>query len=189
MANSTIIPLAVLYTQGRSSVEGATRFQKLVFLAQQEGGIPDKYTYHADKFGPFSPQLHADLNELAHRGLLQQSERTNEVGNTKYIYSITPEGIQLAKKVLDKGEAISTLFGEIQNIKEQYNEEPLQELLRYVYRGYPTYATESELDTSRLFDPDTRSQLLEPDTQAEFIGTDPGEWKEVNSSAEDIFSI
>lgn len=189
MANSTIIPLAVLYTQRRSSVDGATRFQKLVFLAQQEGGVPDRYNYHAGKFGPFSPQLHADLSELAHRGLLQRNERTNEVGNTKYTYSITPEGIQLVQKVLKKGETMSTLFGEIQDIKKRYNEDPLQDLLRYVYRRYPTYATESELDTSKLFDPDTRSQLLEPDSQEEFIGTDPGEWKEVNSSAEDIFSI
>lgn len=189
MTNSTIIPLAVLYTQGGSSVDGATRFQKLVFLAQQEGGIPDRYNYHADKFGPFSPQLHADLNELAGRELLQRNERTNEVGNTKYIYSITSEGIQLVQKVLEKDERMSTLFDRIQETKKRYNEDSLPDLLRFVYQKYPSYATESELVTSRLFDPDTRSQLLEPESQEEFIGTDPGEWKEVNSSAENIFSI
>lgn len=189
MANSTIIPLAVLYTQGRSSIDGATRFQKLVFLAQQEGEVPDRYSYHADKFGPFSPQLHADLDELADRGLLQRTEQTNEVGNTKHIYTITPEGIQLIKKVLKKGEAMSTIFSSIQDIKAQYNKDPLQDLLQYVYQKYPAYATESELDTSRLFDPDARSQFLEPNAQEEFIGADPGEWKEINSSAEDVFSI
>mgnify|MGYP000096553559 CR=1 FL=1 len=161
----------------------------MAVLAQQEENIPDKYSYHADKFGPFSPQLHSDLNELADHGLLQKNERRNEVGNTKYVYSITPEGIQKAQKVLQKGESISTLFAELQDIKKQYNEDPLPDLLRYVYNKYPDYATESELDTSRLFDPDTRSQFLEPDSEKEFIGTEPGEWKDVNSSAEDIFSI
>jgi uncharacterized protein YwgA len=189
MAHSTILPLALLYTQGRDSVDGATRFQKLIFIAQQEGSVPERYSYHADKFGPFSPQLHADLNELAGRGLLEKNERRNEVGNTKYVYSITPEGIQKVRKVLQKGGAMSTLFEELQDIKHRYNEYPLQDLLRYVYKQYPDYATESELDTSRLFDPDTRSQFLEPDSEKEFIGTEPGEWKDVNSSAEDIFSI
>jgi uncharacterized protein YwgA len=189
MPKSTIIPLALLYTRQSNSVDGATRFQKLIFLAQQEAKVPETYSYHADKFGPFSPELHADLSALAQRGLLERNEHTNEVGNTKYIYSITPDGIQLVQGVLEQKDRISAIFEEIQNIKKQYNDDPLQNLLRYVYREYPSYATETELDTERLFDPDTRSQFLEPDSEDQFIGTAPGEWKEVNSSAEDIFSI
>jgi uncharacterized protein YwgA len=189
MAESTILPLTLLYTRHRSSVDGATRFQKLVFLAQQETDLPDKYSYQADKFGPFSPQLHSDLEELAARGLLERNEHANEVGDTKYVYSITPDGIELVKTVLNRNGSISKVFDTLQNIKKRYNDEPLQDLLRYVYRSYPTYATKSELDTDRLFDPDTRSQFLESDSDAEFVGTAPGEWKEVNSSAEDIFSV
>lgn len=189
MPESTLVPLTLLYTRHRKSVDGATRFQKLVFLAQQETDLPEKYSYHADKFGPFSPQLHADLEELAGRGLLDRSEQTNEVGNTKYVYSITSEGIQLVQTLLSQNEQISRVFGTMQNVKKQYNDEPLQELLRYVYRKYPSYATETELDTDRLFDPDTHSQFLESNSETQFVGTEPGEWKDVNSSAEDIFSI
>lgn len=189
MPESTIVPLTLLYTRHRASIDGATRFQKLVFLAQQETDLPETYTYQADRFGPFSPQLHADLGELAQRGLLERNEQTNEVGNTKYVYSITPEGMGLVRRLLDRGDRISKVFEQLQNIKNQYNDEPLQELLRYVYRTYPSYTTESELDTGRLFDPDTHSQFLDPDSEEEFAGTEPGEWKEVNSSAEDIFSV
>lgn len=188
MPRSTIIPLALLYTRQRASIDGATRFQKLVFLAQQEENIPERYSYHADKFGPFSPQLHADLDDLSRRNLIERNERTNEIGNTKYVYSITPEGIQFVRKLLNEESRISPLFERLQTIKARYNDDPIQDLLRYVYRKYPTYATESDLDTDRLFDPDTRSQFLEPDPEDDFVGTAPGEWKEVNSSAEDIFS-
>jgi len=189
MPESTIIPLALLYTQQRSSVDGATRFQKLIFLAQQEANLPNRYSYHADNYGPFSPQLQADLTELVHQGLLERNERRNEVGNTKYVYSITPDGIQLVQRLLSKQEGISDLFEKVQDVKNRYNDDPLQELLRYVYQKYPTYAAESKLDTDRLFDPDARSQFLEPDSEDRFIGTAPGEWKEVNSSAADIFSM
>jgi uncharacterized protein YwgA len=189
MAKSTIVPLTLLYTQHRASVDGATRFQKLVFLAQQETDLPNKYQYRPDQFGPFSPQLHSDLEELAQQGLLERNEHVNEVGNTKYAYSITPDGIELIKRVLNRDDNISRLFDQLQDIKKQYNDEPLQDLLRYVYRSYTSYATESELDTDQLFDPDTRSQFVEPNSKAEFVGTAPGEWKEVNSSAEDIFSV
>lgn len=189
MPRSTLVPLTLLYTRNRTSVDGATRFQKLVFLAQQETDLPETYGYHADKFGPFSPQLHSDLEELDRRGLLERRTRTNEAGNAKYVYSITPKGIQLVGRLLDRNQRIAGVFDTIQSVKKQYNDEPLQELLRYVYRKYPSYATETELDTDRLFDPDARSQFLESDSETEFAGTEPGEWKEVNSSAEDIFSI
>ncbi|WP_210424029.1 hypothetical protein [Halorussus ruber] len=90
---------------------------------------------------------------------------------------------------MDRRDGISKVFEKLQDVKKQYNDEPLQELLRYVYRRYPSYATETELDTDRLFDPDTHSQFLDPDSDDQYVGTAPGEWKEVNSSAEDIFSI
>jgi uncharacterized protein YwgA len=189
MPESEIIPLAFLYTQGSQSIDGATRFQKLVFLAQQENNIPEKYTHHADKFGPFSPQFNSDLQELTEQGLIERHKVTNEVGNTKYIYSITPSGIQKAKSLLGQYDRISILFDRIEAIKNQFNSEPLPELLRYVYRKYPTYTTETELNTDQLFDPDTRSQFLEPSSGNEFAGTAPGEWREINSSAEDIFTI
>jgi uncharacterized protein YwgA len=188
MAKSTLIPLALLYTQNRTGVEGATRFQKLIFLAQKETDIPDKYNYHADKFGPFSIQLHTDLQELTNWGVIERSERTNEVGNSKYVYAITTDGMSLVQNALESGDHISKVFEDIQRIKQHYNDEPLQELLRYVYQKYPTYATKTDLDTDRLFDPDARSQFLEPDG-ADFVGTAPGEWKEVNSSAQDLFSV
>jgi uncharacterized protein YwgA len=191
MAQSTLIPLAVLYTDGCDRVEGATRFQKLVFLTQQETAVPEQYPYHADNYGPFSPQLHGDLTELAQDGVLEQTTETNAAGNQRYVYSITPAGIRTVRRALNRTEELRQLFDSVQQIKRAYNDEPLHHLLKYVYRNYESYATASELDLDRLFDPDAESQFLDPDEDPadQFSGPPPGEWKDRNSSAEDIFGV
>lgn len=184
MTTNSKLPLVLLYTNGGESIDGATRFQKLVFLAQQETNLSDIYSYHADKYGPFSPELHKDLEALRVDGYIEKNIVTNEVGNEKYVYSLTPNGISSAKDLLT--DSNKGVFDIATDIKQEYNDKPLQELLRYVYRKYDDYATASELDLDRLFDPDARSQFLEEDR--EYIGTKPGEWKEVNPSAEEFFS-
>ncbi|MFB6177752.1 MAG: PadR family transcriptional regulator [Halobaculum sp.] len=190
MPESTLIPLTVLYTDGRSRVEGATRFQKLVFLTQAETRVPEQYPYHADKYGPFSPHLQEDLQELAADGLLGRTSETNAVGNERYVYSITPDGIRTVRRTVEATDGLEQLLDSVQQIKREYNDEPLQHLLKYVYRNYESYTTASELDLDRLFDPDTESQFLDPEDPADqFSGPPPGEWKERNSSAEDIFSV
>ena len=121
MATSVLVLLALLYTDGRDSVEGATRFQKLVFLTQEETDVPPQYDYHADRFGPSLPSVHASLDELQRRGLLER---------------------------------------------------------------------ETVLDLDRLFDHAARSEHLEPEDPSEqFVGTAPGEWKQRNSSAKDLFEV
>lgn len=186
--SNKLIPLAFLYTKNRDSIEGATRFQKLVFLAQEEGELPEKYSYHADKFGPFSPELHEDLTHLQEKGLIERNTVTNEVGNPKHVYSLTVDGIKMIQSLLSKGK-YERLFDAIQDIKTVYNDDPLDQLLRYVYKKYPEYTVETELDQDRLFDPDTKSQFLEPSSETDFVGTEPGDWKELNPSAEAFFSV
>jgi uncharacterized protein YwgA len=191
MPQSTLLPLAVLYTDGSQRVEGATRFQKLVFLLQEQTNVPETYSYHADNFGPFSPQLHNDLRELTSEGVIEKNTVTNEVGNEKYVYSITPGGIRTVQRAVDRNDGLRRVFDAVQEIKREYNDQPLQHLLKYVYQKYPSYTTETELDLDRLFDPDVRSQFLDPDESPDeqFAGAPPGKWKELNSSAEDLFSV
>jgi len=188
MSDRTLLPLLLLYANSRERIDGATRFQKLVFLAQQEGGLSSTYAFHAERFGPYSYDLASEIDHYVTEGYIERDTVPNEVGNEKEIYSLTTEGIQVAKSAVTKGvyEPIMRILSEI---KTEHNETQLQELLRYVYKKYDEYATATELDTERLFDPDARSQLLEPDDGTEYLGAGPEEAVEINSSAEDVFSI
>ncbi|WP_436926807.1 hypothetical protein [Halosimplex amylolyticum] len=159
------IPLIILYTRNSTAVEGATRFQKLVFLAQEETRIPPRYTYEPDKFGPYSWELESDLERAIESGFIERNVEFNSVGNPKYKYSLTPDGIREAKSLLPSYEP---LFSELEKIKSRYNNWNLEKLLRYVYRKYPNYLDNTDLDVDRLFDPEASSQFYE--TDEEFVG-------------------
>lgn len=188
MSDRTLLPLLLLYANSRERIDGTTRFQKLIFLAQQEGGLSSKYAFHAENFGPYSYDLAAEIDSYVEEGFIKRDTVPNEVGNEKEIYSLTTKGIKVAKSAVTR-DAYDPIMKILTEIKTEHSETPLQELLRYVYRKYDEYATATELDTERLFDPDARSQFLEPDGEADYAGPSPEEAVEMNSSAEDVFSI
>lgn len=188
MSDRTLLPILLLYANSRERIDGVTRFQKLVFLAQQEGGLSSTYAFHAEQFGPFSYDLASEIDYYVTQGYIERDPVPNEVGNEKEIYSLTTEGIKVAKSAVTK-DVYKPIMGILSETKTEHNKTPLQELLRYVYRKYDEYATATELDTERLFDPDARSQFLELDDESDYVGPSPEEAVEMNSSAEDVFSI
>lgn len=183
----TAIPLAYLYTRNRSAIEGATRFQKLVFLGQEESELPREYEYEADRFGPFSSGLHSDIYRLADEGYVQRREELNGVGNTVHVFRLTRKGMQAAKDFAER-DRTGRIFDSAEEIKRRWGDERLDRLIRYVYNKYEDYTTETELDMDRLFNPDSKSQFLEPDDEDMYLGPGPGEWKELNPTAEELFS-
>lgn len=152
------LPVILLYTEGRDQIEGATRIQKLVFLFQKENDadIDEVYRYEAGKYGPYSADLKGVLNSLEAEGLIERGTQRNSYGHEKYVYSLTLDGIQYAQELLER-EEYDDIFDEMQQIKKLYNDWGLERLLKYVYRKYDRYATESDLDTDRLFDPEAGS--------------------------------
>jgi uncharacterized protein YwgA len=148
MAQSTVLPLALLYVDGSREIDGATRFQKLIFIAQQETPLGQPFDYREDKYGPFSPELYATLDELERRNLIEKNVRTNRSGNEKYTYHLTPQGRRAVQDLREKidEDTFNRILQEAQKVKTQYNEMPLDRLLRYVYSKYPEYTSESELD-------------------------------------------
>lgn len=189
MSNGTLLPILLLYTNNREAIEGTTRFQKLVFLAQEEGGLSSKYAYHAEKFGPFSYDLADELDRYVKEGYIERDTEPNAVGHEKHIYSLTTDGQQVARRAAQK-QAYRPILEILADIKSAHNETPLQELLRYVYTKYDEYTTGTELDLDTLFDPDARSQFLEPgDDEPDFLGAGPEKALEKNSSAKDLFSL
>lgn len=165
MTDTDALPIAFLYTEGRERIEGATRFQKLVFLAQQEEGV-DEFEYQSEQFGPYSPELAGVLDSLVAAGLVEKNVWRNDYGNEKHVYSLTIDGIQYAQDLLDDDE-YRQLFDIASDIKGKYNDWGLERLLRYVYRKYEDYASRTELDTDRLFDPEAVSVFAERASETE----------------------
>lgn len=148
MSAPELVPLAFLYA-GPGSIDGATRFQKLVFLAQKEASLEDDlFLYESDRYGPFSVELAKTLNSLENRGLVKKVVEKNRSGDELHRYIITDRGRLVMNKILteDKYPDISSIMEPVKQIKKEYDRLSLDELLRYVYRNYPEYTDKSELD-------------------------------------------
>lgn len=149
MTDSGLLPIVLLYIGG-DSIDGATRFQKLVFLAQKETDLPEIYEYQADKYGPFSPDLSKALDKLEERGYIKKRVEETRAGHEKYNYSLTREGVHLAKKMVNR-DKYEDLFEKGEKIKKEHNDKPIDTLLKYVYKKYPKMAENTELDKNALF--------------------------------------
>lgn len=167
---NSIFPLYVLYTDNRESIDGATRFQKLVFLAQEETELPEKYTFRPDRFGPYSVELRRDLETLTEQGYIERYFRENKYGDTRIEYSLSKKGYRYMREWVDQMNNTRGL-DIVQKIKRQYNDMLLNDLLQYVYGRYERFVTNTELDTGALFDPDARTEYTTLSSQGPQPGT------------------
>ncbi|MFC7197998.1 PadR family transcriptional regulator [Halospeciosus flavus] len=148
MVNNKLLPLALLYVDRGREIEGITRLQKLVFLAQKDEGVSgdDGFEFKPYKYGPYSKELMDVLDTLEDRGYIKKTIQTTRSGNEKYIYSLTEDGQELVRKGLLKKRGGKDLLDKSEDVKKKYNQQPIERVLRYVYNKYPEYAKNSELD-------------------------------------------
>lgn len=148
MSNRKILPLALIKANNEQPVEGRTRLQKMIFLAQkrlEDSKILDEeYEYFPYNYGPFSKELYGDIDKLVEDGIIEEREETEEENKKKYYYELTSKGQKLLKDEL-QGEGFDTLEDVIEEIKSQYNEMNLPDLLDEIYSKYPNYAEKSTL--------------------------------------------
>lgn len=154
VSETEAVPLALLSAVDGSEVQGKTRLQKLVFLAQNGGleddPIPDEEGFEAFDFdpynyGPFSKELAQAVDDLADEGLIEKSTASTSSGNSREDYRIEPEGEQaLDDATPEEQERL------LWSVKRLYNDTPLFKLLNEVYDDYPDYAENSELDLNSL---------------------------------------
>ncbi|MGB9932903.1 hypothetical protein [Haloarcula amylolytica] len=156
------LPIVYLHTSGTQGISGSIRFQKLVFLGQKESDLPERYRFIPYKFGPYSYQLERDIESWINSGHIRRSRTRNEVGNYRIDYSLTPDGIQVAKTLLKK-DGFNKVFEEANKITSAHGEKRLSNLIKYVYGNYSEYTDESTLDIERIFDESTTSQFAEQD--------------------------
>lgn len=144
MEAKKVLPLSLLYEVDRNRIDGRTRLQKLVFLAQQrmesEGIQP--YDYIAYDYGPFSKELLDALENYEREGLIEIEITQTYDGTDKYIYSLTSKGVENLKEDLDESldsEDLET----IRQVIDKFNKMPISELIDYVYDNHPSYAKNS----------------------------------------------
>ncbi len=145
MVNPKLLPLAVLYADGQQ-VEGITRMQKLVFLAERELRDLDEeefYDFEPYDYGPFSKELYADIESLAEEGYVEEEEVETPGGKTKQVYDISNKGKALFNHLQDE---TNLAMDNIEELKDQHNDKPLLQLIKHVYLEYPEMAVNSKLD-------------------------------------------
>ena len=139
-----IIPLAILNAADDHRIEGRTRFQKLVFLVQEEGVTRDMnlYDFIEYDYGPFSKPLLDDLEMLESEDLIEINQTRTFGGSKQYNHKLTAEGADLFEKLLDF-EQVSELNEAAKEVVREYNNEKISDILDYVYKKYPRFQEKS----------------------------------------------
>lgn len=151
MVNKSLLPLALIYAnENQRPIDGATRFQKLVFLAQEELDVEEivggSFEYQSDRFGPFSPELAATLEQLEDRGFIEKKEENTRAGNEKHIFRLTDKGRAAVRNLHNKKPHVGQLLEASSEVMDTYGDRPFERLLRYVYTNYDEYTDQSELE-------------------------------------------
>ncbi len=141
--NRQLLPLAALAVTEDGRLEGITRFQKLVFLAQREREGAAPYDFRADSYGPFSQDLYDDIDRLVAAGLIDYDEEETDFGNTKQVYKLTQMGKNAIENSSDDDFPVSV--AELTTLGDEFESVDLWDLLEYVYTEYPRTARNSEL--------------------------------------------
>lgn len=141
--NNKLLPLAVLHATDDGTLDGITRFQKLVFLAQREREGANPYEFRADNYGPFSPDLYDDIDRLEEADFVESHDEETSMGNIKNVYSLTEKGRKAVENSLEEDFPISA--DEVESLTDEHEDTDLFDLLEYVYTEYPQMARNSEL--------------------------------------------
>lgn len=148
MIDRELLPLALLRANDGEEIQGRTRMQKLVFLIQEEfedaeHKLPETYTYVPYDYGPFARDLYDDLDRLKDRGVIEEERVEMADGTYKYNYRLTDQADGYLSNLPQQKFERTQRFAE--QIKSEFNDIRLPELLDYVYSKYPQYAENSVL--------------------------------------------
>lgn len=108
------------------TIEGRTRFQKMVFLGQQELGLPKTFQFSKSYYGPYSIDLADIIEELIlHGDIVEEVQDTGFY--IKYSYALRDEKEKIKDFKVDKKE-----FKLLKGLATA----PLKSILAYVYQEY-----------------------------------------------------
>jgi len=146
----------------RQRLDGITRLEKLLFLADQETSIPaevtDRFEFQPYDFGPYSKAIYEAVELLEQAGLVEedrafQGQALDSAEEAEAISSEEREGVERRFWLTEDGNDVARLLShqhpkvasQLGQIKAQYGDLPLRRLIRYVYTKYPKYAEASKI--------------------------------------------
>ena len=119
------------------------RLQKGMFLLARESGIdpPERYWFVPYNYGPMSPALYRDLEQMESEGLI---ERTLVLDDSWRRLTVTPAGMERARSLRRRAQRRSPeAVAELSRIKRAIVTMTFTELIADVYRRYPYFARRS----------------------------------------------
>jgi len=118
-------------------VRGKTRIQKLVFLVQEEKGMPLDYTFYPYDQGPLSFELSDEINSLINSGLVIESI-TDTVYAPRHDFMLSNIGEKYVETIMED-KLSPREKRKIQSVINKWNARDLRVLLEYVHDKYPDY--------------------------------------------------
>ena len=117
------------------TVEGKTRFQKLIFLAQREFGLKAAYEFQKHHYGPYSFGLSDDLKTLEDWGYIRVETKYFETNENDFlgkffVYGLTDKG----REFISKNQK-NDLLKPLEKVVSKWKEKSLGELISYVYQN------------------------------------------------------
>lgn len=159
---TTELLLLLLYLDDQKPIVTHTKFQKMVFLFEEE--LKKKYRF--DKleinlfnfgpyhYGPYSNRLQKDLEFLNSYGFIEIQNNDMEISNgfeeeeieckNYFEYKITSLGIKFVENKI-KYKFTPEQLDALENLKRGINKITQDELLSYVYRNYPEMTIKSKI--------------------------------------------
>jgi uncharacterized protein YwgA len=152
--------LLLLYLDDKKSINGHTKFQKMVFLFEEEiykkhgfnKLMKNLFCFEAYHYGPYSKRLAKDLDFLNNYGFIDVQNYSLD-NSTEYLesdeqeknyfeYSITATGVKyVEEKILKKLDQFQIEV--LESVKKGVNAMKIDDLLSYVYRNYPQMTKKS----------------------------------------------
>ncbi len=112
--------LLELLKRNGGTIKGKTRFQIMVFLAQEEEGLDEFYEFKDYNYGPYSFELSDSLSALEEFNLIEVKRQ-----GKKFIYSLTEKGEEAIREVKESS---------LKEVVDKWNDSSLRELIDYVWR-------------------------------------------------------
>jgi len=178
--------IVLLYEEGPrgrtgESIEGITRLDKIMYLLSEspefEEAINKGYTFQADNYGPFAPEIFDDIEALKQEGIIKvvsarepknKIETIDQESNEKTLaeekeayenvswktypierYELTDRGMQIGS-LLHNGLTEKQRV-KLQEIKKTFGQISLKNLLHYVYSKYPKMTERSKIREKILY--------------------------------------
>ena len=139
-------------------LDGITRLEKLIYLAEREGSLPTRvreaFTFKPYDYGPYSKDVYEAADLLERFGLLTESRVYQGSGldeMEEVLVGADREGVERRFILTENGRVVAQelanrypqIAATLQAIKGRYGRMSLQQLLQYVYTNYPESAAKS----------------------------------------------